>query len=76
MIDTRVRGNPDDIRSAGNYLSEVLSGGISDLADSVAGQRVSLQRGWVGEGGSAFTDLRRFYEQASTAGQAVIQTIC
>lgn len=24
----------------------------------------------------AFTDLRRFYEQASTAGQAVIQTIC
>jgi uncharacterized protein YukE len=56
VIDTRVRGNPDDIRSAGSYLSDILSCGISDLADSVASQRISLQRGWEGEGGSAFTD--------------------
>ncbi|MDP2773988.1 MAG: WXG100 family type VII secretion target [Nocardioides sp.] len=64
MIDTRLRGNPDDLRSAGSYLADVLSGGISDLADSVAGQRLTLQRGWEGEGGSAFAERTAILSRA------------
>lgn len=56
MIDTRVAGNPADIRAAGAYLSDTLSGGITTLADTVVAQRTTLQRGWEGQAGTAFVD--------------------
>lgn len=56
MIDTRVPGNPADIRVAGAYLSDTLSGGITTLADTVVAQRTTLQRGWEGQAGTAFLD--------------------
>lgn len=64
MIDTRVRGNPDDLRAAARYLSDVLSSGVTDLADTVAVQRARLGRAWEGEAGSAFT------ERAAVLGRA------
>lgn len=55
MIDTHVAGSPADIRAAGDYLTDTLSGGITSLADTVIDQRATLQRGWEGQAGEAFT---------------------
>ena len=55
MIDTHVPGTPADIRAAGAYLTDTLSGGITALADTVVAQRAALQRGWEGQAGAAFT---------------------
>lgn len=64
MIDTRVAGEPTDLRAAGAYLSVTLSSGITTLADTVLDQRHTLERGWEGQAGAAFT------ERATVLGRA------
>lgn len=55
MIDTHVAGRPADIRGAAGYLLDRLAPGVTVMADTVVDQRTTLQRGWEGEAGSAFT---------------------
>lgn len=77
MIDTHIPGSAADIRAAGAYLSDTLSGGITALADTVVGQRGTLQRGWEGEAGEAFTGratiLARAADDVSVAVSAMGQ---
>lgn len=75
MIDTHVPGTPADIRAAGAYLTDTLSSGVTTLADTVVAERSTLQRGWEGEAGEAFTDratvLARAGDDVSTAVEAL-----
>lgn len=56
MIDTHVAGQPEDLRAAAAFLTEVLAEALTQVADTAAAERRTLAEGWEGEGGQAFQD--------------------
>lgn len=53
-LETDVPGYPAAFQAAADYLRRDMASGASTLGDEVLAQRSNLERGWEGEGGSAF----------------------
>ncbi|GAB3502680.1 hypothetical protein [Amycolatopsis cihanbeyliensis] len=74
-IDTKIEGNPENVRGVSNWLRDSLAAGVSDAAGQIYQARNSADAGWQGEAGEAFsgkmtTAARKTDELAAAANTA------
>jgi hypothetical protein len=53
-IDTKIEGDPDSVRAAGQWLSATLAEGIHDCTTKIHAARTTTETDWTGPGADGF----------------------